>query len=151
MSFGAYAFLDTKYVELSIGPSYGIGKMEGISKNINMFQLDINLLGKIPIDLSGGRFVIFPMLGLSYYHVLFGISGTNGLTMNISKLGQLGALGGMGLDIYLTRSLYLRGEGLFHFRLPIWSDMMDALGAPGDTKFSFGMGPRIKLGVGYRF
>jgi len=150
-SFGVYAFLDAKYVELSIGPSFGIAswKIVGFTKDISLFQLDVHVLGKIPIDLSDGQFFFFPLLGLSYNHVLFGISGTNGLPMAFSDLGQLGVLGGVGLDVNLTGSLYLRSEGLFHFRFPFWSTM-DVMGQP-DVKINFGMGPRIKVAVGYRF
>jgi hypothetical protein len=157
VSFGAFAFLDAKYIELSVGPSFGFARYEvkggGISSgNVNMrlFQLDVSLLGKIPIELSGGKFAIFPMLGLSYNHVFFGISGINYLTtMALSDLSQLGALGGLGFDVYLTKSVYLRSEGLFHFRLPFWGTM-DVMGQ-SNSKYNFGMGPRVKIGIGYRF
>jgi len=154
MGLGAFAFFDAKYVELSVGPSFGIAKYEneyGRSFDLKLIQLDVNVLGKIPINLSGGQIVIFPLLGLSYNHPLFGISGTDSLNKALSDLGQLGALGGVGLDFYLSSSIYLRGEGLFHLRLPPWPALKDGLGMTGDTKFSFGMGPRVKLGVGYRF
>jgi len=152
MSFGAFAFFDAKYVELSVGPSFGISKYVdayGRSLDLKLLMLDVNLLGKIPIELSGGQISVFPLLGLSYNHILFGISGTSG--MDLSKFGQLGALGGVGLDYYLSNSLYFRGEGLFHFRLPLWSAIIDAIGAAGNMRINFGMGPRVKLGVGYRF
>jgi len=152
MSFGAFAFFDAKYVELSVGPSFGMGSLKTglFERDVKLLQLDVNVLGKIPIDLSGGQVTFFPLLGLSYNYVLLGISGTSGINMDLLNLGQLGALVGVGLDYYLTSSLYLRGEGLFHFRLPPWSAFMDAIGAAGSSKINYGMGPRVKLGVGYR-
>jgi hypothetical protein len=67
MSIGGYGFLDTKFFELSIGPSFGMGTSSklGIKAKINLLQLDINFLGKFPIDLPGDKFCIFPMLGIS--------------------------------------------------------------------------------------
>ena len=151
VSLGVFAFLDAKYIELSIGPSYGIGnlKMGWFDKDISLLQLDINLLGKLPINLSNGKIIIFPLLGLSYNHVLSGISGTDAIVTPISELSQLGALVGAGLDFPLTSSFYLRGEGLLHVRLPSWATI-DVFGQPG-VKINLGMGPRVKLGVGYRF
>jgi len=150
MSFGAYGFLDTKFFEVSIGASYGIGTFDiGLTKKqeFNLFQLDVNLLGKFPIDLPGGKFSVFPMLGISYNQPLLMISGDT-ITTDIFDLGQLGVLGGAGLDYNLTSSLYLRGEGLFNFRLPFWGTI-DIISTSG-VKINFGMGPRIKLAVGYR-
>ena len=151
MSFGAFAFFDAKYVELGVGPSFGIANLsEGGSsepKNLKLFQLDLSVLGKIPINLADGKFTFFPMLGVSYNTVLFGISGTEGMT--VSELNQIGLLGGVGLDYYITSSIYLRSEGLFHFRLPVWK-LMDSI-KETDSKVKFGVGPRIRLGIGYRF
>jgi len=152
MSFGPFVFFDAKYVELSVAPSFGIANYEvseGASpESLKLIQLDLSVLGKIPINLAGGKFVFFPMLGVSYNAVLFGISGTEGMTP-LSDLNQFGLLGGVGFDYYLTSSVYLRSEGLFHFRFPFWDfigDMRDP-----NLKFNFGMGPRIRLGIGYRF
>jgi hypothetical protein len=149
MSIGAYGFLDTKFFELSIGPSFGMGTSNkvGINTKINLLQLDIIFLGKLPIDLPGGKFSIFPMLGISYNQPLFKINGDS-ITTSIFYLGQLGLLGGVGLDYNLTSALYLRGEGMFHLRAPYW-ETIDITGQSG-TKFNLGMGPRIRLGVGYR-
>jgi len=153
MSFGAFAFFDAKYVELSVGPSFGIANSEkkiesgSNSKNYKLFQLDLSVLGKIPINLADGKFIFFPMLGASFNAVLFGISGTEGKT--VSELNQIGLLGGVGFDYNITSSVYLRSEGLFHFRFPVW-ELMDSMKEPG-SKVNFGMGPRIRLGIGYRF
>ena len=151
MSVGAYGFLDTKNLELSIGPSYGMWTLDlaGLKPKINLLQLDINFLVKFPISLPNGEFIIFPMLGISCNQPIYKIS-SDGTVAGFYDLGQLGVLGGAGLDINLTRSVYLRAEGLFHLWLPYWAVMMDIIKAPGDTKINLGMGPRIKLGVGYR-
>jgi hypothetical protein len=146
LSIGAYGFLDTKSFELSIGPSYGMVGFGG-SYGLNLFQLDINFLWKFPLDLPIDKFSIFPMLGISYNQPLFEFSGDYE-KLGILDFGQLGLLVGVGLDYNLTSALYLRGEGLFHFRFPLWG-AMDFITEPG-VKFDFGMGPRIKLGVGYR-
>jgi len=149
VSIGAYGFLDTKFFELSIGPSYGMWTLElgGLKQKSKLLQIDINLLGKLPIDLPGGKFSFSPMLGISYNQPVFEISGDS-ITGGIYDLGQLGVLGGVGLDINLTKSVYLRSEGLVHFRLPYWATI-DVIGQSG-TKIDFGTGPRIKLGIGYR-
>jgi opacity protein-like surface antigen len=87
------------------------------------------------------------MLGISYNHPLFQISG-DGTMSGLYDLGQLGFLVGAGVDYNLTSTLFLRGEGLFHLRAPFWGTM-DVITQSG-VKIDLGMGPRIKVGVGYR-
>jgi hypothetical protein len=151
MSFGPFAFFDAKYVELSVTPSFGIANYEKSggenpeSSNLKLIQLDLSALGKIPINLAGGKYIFFPMLGVSYNAVLFGISGAKGIT--VSNLNQFGLLGGVGLDYFITSSVFLRGEGFAHIRLPVWEYMNSIW----DSGSKFGKGFRIRLGIGYRF
>jgi len=148
-SIGLYGFFDAKNYEVSIGPSYGImtldvwpGKTE-----LKLFQIDVSFLWKYPISLPGGKFSVFPMLGLSYNQPLFMISGK--YDPGIFDLGQLGVLGGAGLDYNLTSALFIRGEGFYHFRAPFWGTMDQIF--KSSTKMDFGKGgPRFRVGVGYR-
>ena len=157
VSFGAYGFFDATYVEVGVGIAYGSLSLgsEGWGDLIvanygsddfgSAVQLDFTILGKYPINL--GAFTIFPLLGVSYNMVL---SHTmNGESNNSpGDLNQFGILGGAGLDFGLTDSLYLRGEALFHLRFAS-KDMSD--GAINGFSTTLGMGPRVRVAVGYRF
>ena len=158
LSIGAYGFFDATYVEVGVGIAYGSwsfaidaggakisGKDVGLD-DISAVQLDLTLLGKYPIDL--GAFTIFPLLGVSYNMVLSHTKDGNS-NDSPSDLNQFGLLAGAGLDFGLTDSLYLRGEVLFHLRFAskAMDDFSKLLG--GDT--TLGMGPRVRVAVGYRF
>ena len=158
LSIGAYGFFDATYVEVGVGISYGslslgsegwgsfvLAMLGGSDDFGSAVQLDLTLLGKYPIDL--GAFTIFPLLGVSYNMVLSHTIDGNS-NDSPSDLNQFGILAGAGLDFNLTDSLYLRGEALFHLRFA--SKFADDLSGSGwDT--TLGMGPRIRVGVGYRF
>jgi len=71
---------------------------------------------------------------------------------------QIGFLAGLGLDLPFSSALFLRAEALFHLRLPskFMSDLVDKNKATfnnygGSIDTTFGMGPRVKIGIGYRF
>jgi hypothetical protein len=152
-NFGGYAFLDIKYLELNAGMAYGViqGVLKGSGSSThvdldNQFQVGFSLLGKYPFGI--GPISLFPLLGVSCNMVLPGDK--------IKDMSQFGFLGGAGVDIKLKK-LFLRGELLFNIRLPNneMSDLRDFLNAlPGsaqDAKTTFGLGPTIKVGLGYRF
>ena len=152
MSLGGFAFLDMTFLELDLSFAYGIFKetigTSGLEQSVEpkAFQLGISALGKLPIGLLG--FYIFPILGINYNMVLS--YSYDGYSYDAPmELSQFGLLGGLGLDIPLGTSLFIRGEGLFQLRLP----NIENLSVLTDPDFSakFGMGPRIKLGAGYRF
>ena len=153
-TFGFYGFFDAKYAEADISLAYGKLKGEGSAGDFietsafdsRIFQLGITLLGKYPFEV--GDFTLFPLLGFNY-NVVFSHTVAGVRDPEPGRWSQIGLLVGAGGDFDLTDNLYLRGEGLFHLRLPptVWKDVAAAWG--GST--TLGMGPRMKLGVGYRF
>jgi len=148
MTLGVYGFFDATYAEAEISFAYGKLVSEGDKRDFDsrIMQLGFSLLGKYPFEL--GDFTVFPLLGFDYNMVLSRtVAGS--ADPEHGKWNQLGLLAGVGADFDLTDSLYLRGEGLFHLRFPsaIMKDVASATG--GSTTLS--MGPRIKIGLGYRF
>jgi len=148
MTLGVHGFFDATYAEADISLAYGklISESDKHDFDSRMMQLGLAFLGKYPFEL--GDFTLFPLLGFDYNVVLsHTVAGTR--DPEPGKWNQLGLLAGAGADFDLTDVLYLRGEGLFHIRLPntFWKNQASAAGGSA----TFGMGPRIKIGVGYRF
>jgi outer membrane protein W len=168
-SFGGYVFLDATYVEVGMGFAYGTLKSTSELKGTGFFdgstttdgsamQLSFTLLGKYPISL--GAATLFPMFGLSYNLILsMGGDIGDGLEASDNSAGdfsQLGLLGGVGLDFDLTQSLYLRVSALFHLRLAskymtdVVNDVKE-INSGTNINTTLGIGPRIQLGLGFRF
>ena len=158
MAFGGFAFFDATYAELEVNFTYGLRSLRSndsrneTGANGNYMALGFSLLGKYPINLT--KVTVSPLLGGSYNLVLVdkfedGGSISDSDYYKSMDWSQFGALAGVGVDITLTESLFLKTEALFHFRFPnkIWSDFADS----SDGKTSFGMGPKVKVGVGYKF
>jgi hypothetical protein len=155
LSFGGYGFFDGTYGEFDVSFAYGVltavNDIPGDSSTEslgNALQLAFTLLGKYPFAIS--RFTLFPLLGVSYNLVL-SASDFEDDAMDVS---QFGILAGAGLDFPITASLFLRGEALFQLRFAgkFWSDAADAAKEPGvSVGTTLGIGPRIKIGVGYKF
>jgi hypothetical protein len=167
LSFGGYGFFDATYAEVDVSFAYGMLKpvyegdgledVMGGGADPSVLQLGFSLLGKYPIEL--GSITLFPLLGINYNMVLsYSVDGAS--YDNAGDFSQLGFLGGVGADFGLSDSLYLRVEGLFQLRLAskYQDDSVDGLKALAnafnldlDPSTTFGMGPRIKVGVGYKF
>jgi len=164
LSFGAYGFFDATYAEVDVSIAYGsitgVEEMPFSPKTTTdvggIVQLGFSLMGKYPFHL-GEKVTLFPLAGISYN---VGLSLTGDLAvgdvLKASKFNQFGFLFGGGVDYFFTDSIFLRGELLFQFRLANDYQDMAATGFkydyPGisiDT--TVGMGPRIKIGVGYKF
>ena len=161
MAFGGFAFFDATYAELDVNFTYGLRQsVSNVSSvqngaNGNYMALGFSLMGKFPIDL--GPVTIFPLLGGSYNMVLVdkdkdgkSVSDVANSSYTSMNLSQFGGLAGAGLDIIFSDLLFLRAEALFHFRFPnkYTSDKADTFDG---GKTTFGMGPRIKVGLGFRF
>jgi len=153
LSVGGFLFFDATYAEMDASFAYGMltAKVKGFSlgtmpEDGNMLQLGFSLLGKFPI--GSGSFTFFPLLGADYNLVLksWDKNSTDEKPMDAS---QLGLLGGVGFDINFSKALFLRTEALFHFRFPnkVFKDTAKTIGIDA----TYGMGPRVKLGLGYRF
>ena len=150
MSIGAFGFFDAKYIEADLYASYGFIKI--VSKALGstntesgygLLQAGLSLLGKYPFNL--GSIELFPLLGADFNLAIMGTykgeTETGGAILDMS---QIGFLGGLGMDIFLSNSTFLRLEGLFHLRLAY----IGAMNMPGAT---LGMGPQVKLGIGHNF
>ena len=154
LSFGGFGFLDVAYAELDVSFAYGsltfvtdVPGNKNTEKAGSFLQLGFSLLGKYPIDL--GSFTFSPLLGADYNMVL---SYKDEYGKSFDKPGdysQLGILAGVGLDFPLSGALFFRGEALFHLRFPCKG--MDDGAASIGADATFGMGPRIKIGIGYMF
>ena len=169
MGFGAFLFFDATYVEVELSFAYALLTSVMINpsdtnteKGGNMMKAGASILGKYPFDF--GFITVFPLLGVSYHAVIIAKDQDgdkiNDYSMldNIKNLSQFGLLGGVGFDIDLTRSLFLRAEALYQLRLPskfmsdageVYNEIAKLSGGTGYA--TLGMGPRVKVGVGYRF
>jgi len=160
LSFGVYGFFDATYVEVDFSFAYGkitgVGEGNGASEvasyiNGNVMQFGLSLLGKYPINLSS--FTFFPLLGFNY-NMVISYSQEGYSYPKPGDMNQFGLLAGVGSDFGLTDSLYLRTEGMFQIRFACkyMQDLADLANAYGlNASTTLGMGPRIKVGIGYKF
>ncbi|MCL1814618.1 MAG: autotransporter domain-containing protein [Treponema sp.] len=169
ISFGGFVFFDAAYAEVNVSFAYGsitavdkfsIGSYSetNTEKMGSALQLGFSLLGKYPIEL--GPVTFFPLAGLGYNRVL-SFKDTDGTKYDdAGDLSQFSILAGAGADYNLTDSLYLRGEILFQLRFAskTMKDMADFVKAEiwndysirVNPKTTLGLGPVIKVAVGYR-
>ena len=163
MGGGFFGFFDATYAEASVGMGFANSKQQentllGIPKDekgTDLTYLSLALFGKYPIDLGG--FTLFPMLGVQGEILVNAaydgnkIKNEDGLYSNNS---QLWFKLGVGADINITESLYLRPTFLYGLRLPTASendtiDMYKSAGAKDAS--AIGHGLDVRLAVGYRF
>jgi len=167
-SIGGHIFFDVTYAELDVNFTFGsissvfvdtdgnkeVNGPKGDDKRISAMQLGFSLLGKYPIYL--GNVTVFPLLGVDYNIVLSTKVDKKALP-NPGYSNQFGLLAGIGGDFNLTKSLFVRAEGLFHLRLASKNakdakDLAVKGGAKEEQlKTTLGMGPQIRLALGYRF
>jgi len=170
-SFGGFGFFDATYAELDVGFSYGSwtyveeesgGYFPGKKTMYDgsALQLGFTLLGKYPLDfINLGSFTLFPLLGFDYNLVLSVNDKSGGSFGNPGDFNQFGLLVGAGADYALPFSdaLFLRAEVLFHLRFSskFANDGADAYRNEhsylNSVNPTLGLGPRIKIGVGYKF
>ena len=142
-------------------------------------SIGISLLGKYPFTISE-KLKVFPMIGLEYHFALAQKRKVDGDDVEIWYSREKGELKadrdkddnhyplsawnslwinvGAGLDFYFTRSLFLRSELLFGFRLPTKYEM-GALEVvkqePTNIKDPSMSGltgtPSLKIALGYQF
>ena len=153
-SIGAFGFFDATYVEADIYIAYGfisskvgstaLGGSSASGFDGNLLQAGGAILGKYPFPIAP-NITIFPLVGIDFNAVFLWIYKGKTETKDMLDRSQLGGLAGVGLDYYFTSSLFLRGEALFHLRLPEIGGFKDF------SKYSLGLGPQVKVGVGYKF
>lgn len=129
--FGAHAFIDATYAELSVGYQMrmvgsatlsGSGMTTTTSNvNIDYSYLAFQGLGKYPFKV--GKITLFPLLGAAYalnLTVSDSISGadlkTSLSTQDKADLNEFWLKGGFGADFPIGK-LFFRTEGLIGFRL----------------------------------
>ena len=162
-SLGGFVFFDISYFEISVSFAHGTLKeylkganasAHSILEDLTFLQLELSAFGKFPISL--GKVTVFPMAGAGFNMVLTAKDRDgndlydNTITASALKdYSQFGLLAGVGFDISLTSAIFLRTEALFHFRLP--NKFTKDWAAKEDFNTTFGIGPRIKIGIGYQF
>ncbi|MDR0464185.1 MAG: hypothetical protein LBG94_03600 [Treponema sp.] len=178
-SYGGFVFFDAKFVEVSAGYAYGMIKptltnngeeykfggsglfdplMDALMflafgvAEMNVWQLNISLLGKYPINL--GFLTLYPLGGIEYNRIMAGTLKFGGeeapFEEEIAEFSQFGILAGLGIDISLGRQYFIRAQGLFNLRLPNQFQSALAKAHGNGVKAGLGLGPRLKVGVGYR-
>ena len=157
---GAFIFIDARFVQAELSLTHGwhtlitnhtqTGGIEAESMG-SALAVGFSVLGKVPFDFDGGV-TLFPLLGANYNHVFQGTHGDM-TAEGVSDHSFFGILAGVGADFDLRGNFFVRTEAMFHFRFPsrLWRDVGDAMNTMGSAANTFGMGPRIKLGFGYRF
>jgi len=161
---GGFVFFDAEFVQAQVSLVHGwhrfvtnfteSGSVERESLGRTL-AFGFSVLGKFPFGL-GPDITVFPLLGVHYDLVFNAISGEVTYDdVTITNFSQFGLLAGAGTDIYLTDRLFIRAEALFHFRFPS-SELRDLRREIGSwapdisARNTFGMGPRINIGIGYR-
>ena len=149
-SFGVFVFFDAIFAEVDVYFLFGRSNMTGTGLlkgsgvgKYNTTELGFNVLGKYPFLF--GQISVYPLVGVSYNIVL----SVEGESAGSGDYNQLGILGGTGIDFIMGRRLYIRGEALLHIRLA--NKAMKKLADEKGGKTTPGLGPQIKIGVGYRF
>jgi outer membrane protein W len=115
-------------------------------------------LGKFPVS-AGSGVTVFPLAGIDYQIFLSG--DADGFTIKRDDMSgdyedlydAFSIVVGAGLDYNITQKLYLRGEVLVNFKMESNSDKaLKKLAKDFDGSLSlFTFGPRVSIGVGYRF
>jgi hypothetical protein len=160
--FGIGVFFDATFVEIGMDFIFGsfnpnerqyTGDFELMST-----QFGFTILGKFPFAVGPATF--FPLAGIDYQIFL---SGKNeGFTIDRDDLpgdykdlyDAFSLVVGVGLDYTITKKLYLRAEVLVNFKMEGDSDkalkkLAKDAGIRFDPPFTFG--PRVSIGVGYKF
>jgi len=158
ISFGGFGFFDATYAELDVSFAYGMLTLANVENNgkketydASAIQLGFSLLGKYPIGMGG--FTVFPLLGADYNMMLSLKDNKGNPQKDPGDWSQLGLLAGAGLDYPLSGALFLRAEALFHLRLAskFVTDTVNSTKKPGiNVDTNLGVGPRIKIGIGYK-
>ena len=166
LGFGGFLFFDATYAELSVGfgggPTNSVVSIDGETereKDGSMTGLDIGLLGKYPIAVSD-KLSVAPLLGLAY-NIVIGAKDKDGEKIEdagdfkVSNFSNLRFQLGVGTDIAINDNLYVRLQGLAHYRLPskFWKDeakMAKDDGLDG-AKAAGGFGGTFTAAVGYKF
>ena len=145
--FGFHLFFDERFAEASIGLAW-----DTVSESymrVTMLTLEINLLGKIPIDM--GNFSLFPLAGVGLNIPLSDRVSVGSVSVTLSGSDtvlnpSLSLIFGGGADFYVTERAFIRPALLFGLNFkPVGSDWWDDM----STVRSFST--RLRVSAGVRF
>ena len=170
IGFGVFGFVDFTYAEVDVDFTYNIpfsmyyrsrinDKKDSGSESFeggNLMMLGLSVLGKYPISMGGGM-TVYPAGGFGYNIALiqFDKDGKNAFKdidgeSAAEWCSQFSIYLGGGLDYDIDRSLYFRVQALAHIRFST-KEMREWAKDDSNTRTTLGLGPRIKIGLGYRF
>jgi len=158
--FGAYAFADATFAELSLGLMAGrssYGESAGaFSSSItgSFFAIDISALGKLPIMLESGNITAFPLAGIGYTAML-SVGGDLGALLDLdpdasaSHFNTFRLQFGGGADFDVSDSMFVRASLLGAWRFaPRFARDAAALSSGASAHGGFGV--TAKVGIGFR-
>jgi len=155
---GAYLFFDAKYGELVVGYSGGGGKWESpaatesaLLPDMLRSYVNISILAKYPVGV--GSVIMFPLLGIDHEISTSGkLKYDNGREIPLDY--GLGAVlpwlkFGVGADIYLGSTAYLRAETLYGIRA--MNEYEQEMWDPSyDGWYRLGNGLTVRIGLGVK-
>jgi hypothetical protein len=165
------AFVDAKYVEANFGLAMLVGGLKqsttysdglgmpdtSVTNDYTGTWLVIGALGKYPFAVSGIE--IFPLAGFEY-EINLTMKDEDGSDLKASMsddyknfLNQFWLKVGIGADITLAKSLYIRPEVLFGLKFisKLEQDMIDSAEDSGLNASAFDSRIDIGVAVGYKF
>jgi outer membrane protein W len=152
-SFGGFIFVDLTYIEANIGLAFGkINTVIGLGGSSisgelgSVTQFGVSILGKYPIGVGFATF--FPLIGISFNAITSMKDSDGTVFTDAEDLSQFGVQAGVGLDFNLSGALFIRGEALLQFRFPS-KFIQDNVGTSATS--TLGVGPVLKLAIGYQF
>jgi len=160
-----YAFFDATFVEINIGMFFGNTKsvnedQKKDDKGFDLTQLSIGLLGKFPISVSSG-ITIFPMIGIDLLLTLDAQYDGEKIENDKDKgilyadyFDQFFIKFGIGADIALAGSLYLRPSFLYGIRFNTEGEKDRIDNFNTGTKMVDGIvghGLQFRLALGFKF
>jgi len=188
VNYGGFLFFDMTYAVLSVSYHAGNNKYsESVKYPSGDFLTDdkgigkeqsiaISVIGKYPFSINN-KLQVFPMLGLEYHFALvqkrqpendlmynrqdgelkadrdkndnpYPLSAWNSIWLNV----------GVGLDYYFTKSVFLRSEFIFGFRMPTKYEMgalqvvkQEPTNILKPSMSGLTGTPTLKISIGYRF
>ena len=160
VGFGAWAFLDARFAELSVGfmggPSeWYLENDEEATEYGSFAALDFSLLGRLPFSLGTGNVSVFPLLGVGYNLVLLSRMFGEDYPDSPIRLSSFRIQFGGGGDFDISERAFVRASvlGAWRFAGRYFTDWareqrerpeIDRADAVGD------LGLTVKVGVGLR-
>jgi len=171
ISFGGFLFFDASFAEASVSFGYnsiaaeykrdsdGNKASEALDPDEGFLAMGLSFLGKFPLNM--GALTFYPAIGIEYNIVLAHFRGGDKVDYGDESVtewfSQFGILAGVGIDLPLSSAMYLRAQALFNLRFPnkfvkdyaeSYNEYLSVLS--GSAAATLGIGPKIKVGIGFR-